>query len=139
MAEADGRGPDEKDLIIIAGIMHDAGKKSGYSSSDKYSYHDHPIEAVDMIKEHEDRLIKYASVSDLQKIYNMIYFHMGRWTPESMNKDMADFGKLEHLLYYADYLSSRKDLDTPVDNFDVTLEDPEDALRTLETINEGVR
>jgi HD superfamily phosphohydrolase YqeK len=130
MAEAQEYSSDIKDMIIVAAIAHDMCKSDTYpprGTKVKYTYEDHPIEAVDLLKDHEDRLIKYVDLANLKLVYRMILYHMGRWTPESVKKLLSDYTQPEMLFYMADYLSAQKQIVTVVDN--IALEIPKEETK----------
>lgn len=111
--------PEIIDLIIIAGIIHDAAKKEKYEKGTN-DYENHPAIARDMLENKEEELIKYASKKELVEIYNLVLHHMGPWTPEKYRKPLDNYTLPELVLYHADYLASRKYISTPVDEVGVT-------------------
>jgi len=103
----------DRDIVLAATILHDIAKTP--SNDPKYTYADfenHPINAC----------LCYAkeilSIELIQKIDNCIRYHMGRWTPASIKKEIKDYTLLELVVYTADYIAATKDLITPVDNTD---------------------
>jgi HD superfamily phosphohydrolase YqeK len=113
--------PKDVDKLIIAGVIHDIGKKAKYSKTDPFPYEDHPLEAVDLLKRNEEQLIEFISRDELEEIFELIKFHMGPWTPKSILKKLTEYTELELIIYHSDYLSSRPNLVTPVDNIDITI------------------
>lgn len=99
---------DEKDrsYIIAALILHDSCKH-GKDWENKYSKHEHPDLAKELILEH-------ATDSEFKTIVgDMVERHMGQWTTCKWSKTVlvepcTDAEKFVHL---CDYLASRKFID----------------------------
>ena len=105
----------ERDIVISATILHDIAKVPGVSVMKKYNmtvtkedFTNHPINAKN-----------YLSNKNVQKkmkiVYQCIKHPMGLWSPEKTKKPIKEYSLLELAVYTADYLSSRKDIDTTVD------------------------
>lgn len=90
-----------RDIAIAAMILHD---------TDKDNYKDHPLTA-------SKHFILNSAMSDCEGVINScIVHHMGLWTPEKVRKPLENYTLEELAVYTCDYLSSRKDLVTPVDS-----------------------
>ncbi len=107
---------NEKDLMIIALIMHD-GLKSGLEKSE-YTKFEHPILACEYIKENKSKL--EFSDKELEFICHVISSHMGPWNTNNYSdvilpKPESRFQRFVHM---CDYLASRKFLDVKFDEND---------------------
>jgi HD superfamily phosphohydrolase YqeK len=104
----------EKDLLIIAAVLHDI-KKQGNENRGKHTVWEHPELAsnyvLDLYKENKDLISK----TDANKISNAILCHMGKW---AHNKEFVKNKKqfplpntlFENALQSADYIASRTEL-----------------------------
>lgn len=108
---------EEKDLIIMALILHD-GLKSGLEHS-KYTKVDHPLLIASYIKENRDNL--KLTDTQLDTLCNMIKSHMGPWNTDYNGIEVLPVPKtaLERFVHMCDYLSSKKFLDVEFDNLDI--------------------
>lgn len=121
----------ERDLIRLAGIMHDS-RKSGDDKDfriSKYTRFNHPLLAAQVV-----RSLKGNEIPDeeIEFIANAIEAHMGQWNTDKRSKEelptpQTDAQKLLHL---ADYLASRKDLEVL---FDEAVAPKPEEKPTLET------
>ena len=104
--------PDEGDLIIAALILHDTCK-SGIDWDSKYTKHEHPMLAVELIKScfEEDVLF-------IKEMEHLISTHMGQWN--TCNWSNVELPKpedaMQNFVHICDYLASRKYLEF---NFEV--------------------
>jgi len=101
----------DRDIVLSATILHDIAKTP--SNDPKYTYADfenHPINAHNYFSG-----IEMIEDEKLQKINNCICYHMGRWTPQSIKKEIKDYTLQELIVYTADYIAATKDLVTPKD------------------------
>lgn len=108
---------DEKDLIIMAILVHD-GLKSGLEKSE-YTKFEHPILVSNYIKENKDKLS--LNEKELNLLTSMIESHMGEWNTNSYSnvvlpKPTTKYQKFVHM---CDFLSSRKFLDVKFENNDI--------------------
>lgn len=100
--------PDTKDVIRVAGILHDA-KKLGDNGS-QWTVFDHPIIAADWVRNSKSETV----TQDVKnKIASMISSHMGQWNTDKRSdcvlpKPVTDEQKFVHM---CDYLASRKHLE----------------------------
>lgn len=108
----------ERDLVRLAGLVHD-GRKSGgrddYNKS-KYTKFNHPILMADVVRSFEGQ---YLNHDEIEIIANMISKHMGQWSTDKKSsvvlpKPDDKFSKMVHL---ADYLASRKSLTMEFENY----------------------
>lgn len=100
---------DEKDLLIIAMIMHD-GLKHGLTES-KYTKFEHPIIVCDYIKENKDKLS--LDDNEIKFITKAIASHMGQWNTSPYSDIVLPLpkDKYQRFVHMCDYLASRKFLD----------------------------
>lgn len=93
----------EADLLICAAIAHDI-KKQG-NGSEGHTVKEHPYLAAEFAKriwnEHGKKLI---SDDDVDFIYAAIHSHMGPWSEPKPKT------KAQMLVFYADYIASRKEI-----------------------------
>ena len=109
---------NEKDLIIMALILHD-GLKSG-NPKEKYTRFDHPLLISKFIQENKDKL-KLDS-DELRCLCNMIETHMGQWTIDPYTKKEVlpkPTTELQRFVHMCDYLSSKKFLDIEFDGYNI--------------------
>ena len=108
----------ERDLIRLAGLVHD-GRKSGsqtdYEKS-KYTKFDHPILMADVIRSFDG---KYLSHDELELVADTISKHMGSWNTDRRSNVVLPKpdNKFARMVHAADYLASRKSLAMDFDNF----------------------
>ena len=100
--------PDTKDMIRVAGILHDA-KKLGDNGS-QWTVFDHPIIAADWVRNSKSETV---SQDVKNEIASMIVSHMGQWNTDKRSdcvlpKPVTDVQKFVHM---CDYLASRKHLE----------------------------
>lgn len=112
----------DRDIVLSACILHDIAKVPTPKLAHLYEmnttgkdYEDHPINAEKYF-DNDCELNKEPEQMTVKIIYDCIRYHMGRWTPESIKKEIVDYSLAELVVYTADYLASRKDLITPKDN-----------------------
>ena len=107
----------ERDLMRVAGIMHDS-MKSGTDedyAKNKYTKFNHPLLAADNI-----RKMSGLSSTEIEVIATTIESHMGEWcidkrSGQTLPKPQNKYQKLVHL---ADYLASRKDIEVLFDGYE---------------------
>lgn len=97
---------DEKELMLIALMLHD-GLKSGKEKS-KYTKVEHPLIAVNYIKENEKNL--GMSVENMNFICDVISTHMGVWNKDFDGNEVLPIPKTKYqnFVHMCDYLASRK-------------------------------
>lgn len=101
----------ERDLLRVAGIMHDS-RKSGddedYAKS-KFTKFEHPILAANEVR----TVIGFIPEEEIELVANMIESHMGQWNTDKRSKTVLPTpeDKYQKLLHLADYLASRKDVE----------------------------
>lgn len=100
----------ERDLLRIAGIMHDtrkSGNDDDYKKS-KYTRFEHPLLAAQVI-----RNTVGISAEEIELIANTIESHMGQWNTDKRSSVTLPTpkNKYQKLLHICDYLASRKDIE----------------------------
>lgn len=97
---------NEKDLLFIAGMMHDTMKLG--NDENGHTVAEHPLLAADRIKEYKGS--KYLTDEEISFIYSAIASHMGQWNCDYNNNEILPKPKseAEKILHLADYLASRK-------------------------------
>lgn len=113
----------ERDLMRVAGIMHDS-MKSGTDEDfekSKYTKFDHPLLAADNI-----RKMKGLPDEEIKLIATTIESHMGSWNTDKRSKTVLPKpeNKYQKLVHLADYLASRKDIEVLFDGTDAKPEVP---------------
>ncbi len=104
---------NEKDLMIVALIMHD-GLKSGLKKSE-YTKFEHPILVCDYIKENKDKT--EFTDKEIQFITHVISSHMGPWNTNGYSDVILPkpTTRYQRFVHMCDYLASRKFLDVKFD------------------------
>lgn len=104
----------ERDLMRVAGIMHDSmksGTDEDYARS-KYTKFEHPILAANNIR-------KMSGLPDdeIELIATTIESHMGQWATDKRSRTVLPTpqNKYQKLVHLADYLASRKDIEVLFD------------------------
>ena len=100
---------NEKDLIILALIMHD-GLKSGFEKSE-YTKFEHPLLVCDFIKEHKDKL--ELNDKEIEFLCHVISSHMGPWNTNNYSNVILPKPSSTHqrFVHMCDFLASKKFLD----------------------------
>lgn len=104
----------ERDLMRVAGIMHDSmksGTDEDYTRS-KYTKFEHPILAANNIRRMSD-----LPDDEIELIATTIESHMGQWATDKRSKTVLPTpqNKYQKLVHLADYLASRKDIEVLFD------------------------
>lgn len=103
----------ERDMVRIAGMMHDAfksGTQADYEKN-KYTKHEHPIIASNAIMKYKGCGI--IPDDEIETIATTIETHMGEFvsSPRSDIVLPEPKNKFQKMLHWADYLASRKDIE----------------------------
>lgn len=108
---------DEKDIIIMALILHD-GCKSGMVK-EKYTRFDHPLIICDLINENRSKLSLNDGEVDL--LTRVISSHMGIWNKDYNGNEVLPIpkDKYQRFVHLCDYLSSKKFIDVKFDGIDI--------------------
>ena len=109
---------NEKDLIIMALILHD-GLKLGLEA-EKYTRFDHPLLISKFIMENSQKLTLTAD--ELRTLCSMIETHMGQWTYDPYTKKETlpkPTTELQRFVHMCDYLSSKKFINVEFDGYNI--------------------
>ena len=106
----------ERDLLRLAGIMHDS-RKSGDDKDyriSKYTRFNHPLLAAQVVRELKGNELPDEEV---EFIAEAIETHMGQFNTDKRSKEELPTPQTnaQKLLHLADYLASRKDLEVLFD------------------------
>jgi len=101
----------KRDLLRIAGMMHDtrkSGSQEDYEKN-KYTKHEHPILAANVVRQFADKYDK----DEIELIASCIESHMGQWNTSSRSNVVLPKPQtgMQRVLHMADYLASRKDIE----------------------------
>ncbi len=108
----------EKDLMLIALIMHD-GVKCGIPK-EEYTRADHPLLASKLIYENKDKL--KMNDEDVSFLCRVIQTHMGPWNKHPYTKEEIlpiPKDKFQNFVHLCDYIASRKFLDVQFEDNDI--------------------
>ena len=107
----------ERDLIIMALIMHDGLKKG--LVEEKHTRFDHPLLSSKLIMEHAKAL--KMSIDDVRMMCQMIESHMGKWNTNKYSKVVLPVpsDKCGRFVHMCDYLASRSYLNVKFDKLDI--------------------
>ncbi|MGN1312305.1 MAG: hypothetical protein ACI4U4_04795 [Bacilli bacterium] len=108
---------DEKDIIIMALILHD-GCKSGMEK-EKYTRFDHPLLICDLINENRSKLS--LNDDEVNLLTRIISSHMGIWNKDYNGNEVLPIpkDKYQRFVHLCDYLSSKKFIDVKFDGIDI--------------------
>ena len=97
---------DEKDLMLIALIMHD-GAKSGIPK-EKYTRVDHPLIISNLIR--ENKSIIGLSDDEIDFVCSVIESHMGEWNKDFNGNEVLPVpkNKYQRFVHMCDFLASKK-------------------------------
>lgn len=108
---------EDKDLIIMALIMHDGLKKG--LEEETYVRFDHPLLVSKLIMEHANEL--EMSVDDVRKMCMLIESHMGKWNTCKYSKVELPVptSEIQRFVHRCDYLASRNYLNVRFVKLDI--------------------
>lgn len=114
----------DKDLMRIAGIMHDT-RKSGDQESyniNHYTNFDHPIQAAIIVRAFKN---KKWNNDEIEIIATAIESHMGKFNTDKRSSIVLPLpkNKYQMIVHWCDYLASRKDIEIQFDNIEQSLPD----------------
>lgn len=103
----------EKDLMRVAGMMHDtrkSGSQQDYEAN-KYTRFDHPLLAAAVVKSYVGEGI--IPDSEIEIIASAIASHMGQFNTDKRSNIVLPTpkNKYQKIIHWADYLASRKDVE----------------------------
>ena len=96
---------NDKDLIIMALIMHDGLKKGVIE--EEYTRFDHPLLVSKLIMENASNL--EMNIDDVRKMCMLIESHMGKWNTNKYSKVELPVptSEIQRYVHRCDYLASR--------------------------------
>ncbi len=106
---------DEKDLMLIALMMHD-GCKSGVVK-EKYTKVDHPLIVAKLIRDNKDKI--GLSDGEIDFVCSVIESHMGQWNKDYNGNEVLPIpsNRYQRMVHMCDFLASKKFIDVKfVDN-----------------------
>lgn len=107
----------DKDLMRIAGMMHDTRKSGDQESFEhsKYTHFTHPLQAATIVRMFKD---KKWNNDEIEIIASAIESHMGRWNTDKKNTIVLPLPKSKYqmIVHWCDYLASRKDIEIKFGN-----------------------
>ena len=108
---------EDRDLIIMALIMHDGLKKG--DPMEEYTRFDHPLLVSELIMKNVKNL--KTSVDDIRKMCMMIESHMGKWNTNKYSKITLPLPRdeLSRFVHRCDYLASRNYLNVKFEKLDI--------------------
>ena len=117
----------ERDLLRIAGMMHDTRKSGSQEDFEKskWTKFDHPLLAAEVI-----RGLRGLPNNEIELIAHVIESHMGQWNTDKRHPNIIlpkPTDKYQIIVHLADYLASRKDIEMKFDNLtteEVVPQDP---------------
>ena len=108
---------EDKDLIIMALIMHDGLKKG--LIEEEYTRFDHPLLVSKLILENSNNL--KMNINCVRRMCSMIESHMGKWNMSKYSKVELPLPRDEYqrFVHRCDALASKKYLDVKFDKLDI--------------------
>ena len=108
---------DEKDLMMIALIMHD-GAKSGIPKG-KYTCVDHPLIISRLIR--DNKSIIGLSDEEIDFVCSVIESHMGEWNKDFDGNEVLPVpkNKYQRFVHMCDFLASKKFIDVSFKDNDI--------------------
>ena len=103
----------EKDLILIALILHDSFKLG--NPKERYTRFDHPLLVGKFLEENKDKLT--FTDMEIKFLINAIASHMGQWNTNSYSDLVLPKPKTKYQIFVhmCDYLASRKFINVEFD------------------------
>ena len=101
---------EEKDLLMIAVLVHDTFKKGAVE--EKYTAFDHPLLAAKAVRNYIGET-SLMTKEDLEFIADAVSSHMGQWTKDYKGKEVLPkpTTPAQKIVHLADYLASRKQVE----------------------------
>lgn len=106
----------EKDLLFVAGLVHDTEKLG--NNENGYTVYEHPILAANKIRSYKGSGIILDS--ELDYIAEAVESHMGQWNTDRYGKEILPkpITSAQIYVHMADYLASRKAINFNFDGFE---------------------
>ncbi len=105
--------PEEKDILLMAMILHD-GVKSGIPQ-EQYCRFDHPLLASKLVRDHREELT--LSDEEIDLLCNAIEAHMGEWNKDYNGNEILPkpSNRYQKFVHMCDFLASKKFLKVEFD------------------------
>ena len=121
----------EKDLLRLAGIMHDtrkSGSQEEYNKSNGTKF-EHPIYAAEVIRKYKNRGYNDYEIELMARV---VESHMGKWNTSKYSEVVLPIpqDKFQIILHQADYLASRKNLEFKFTDFQTSSQNVTDSVNT---------
>ena len=109
---------DEKDLMVIALILHD-GIKSGIPK-EKYTRFDHPILAANLVRDNKEKI--GFTDGEAKFVASVIETHMGEWNKDYNGNEILPIpkNKYQRFVHMCDFLASKKFIEVPFTDNDIS-------------------
>ena len=106
---------DQKDLILLALILHDSVKRG---DNEKYTRFDHPLLASKFISDNKN--CTKLTEEEITLLKSMVETHMGEWTRDYFGNEVLEkpVTKYQRFVHLCDYLAAQKFLDIKFDKDD---------------------
>lgn len=113
----------DKDLIIIALLIHDGVKYGDTYKKGDYTKFEHPILASEYAKSNKDKLS--MSEEELNKMSAAVASHMGPWNTNQYSEVTLPVPKapIEKFVHMCDYLASRRFINLEFDKDDNVIDE----------------
>ncbi len=117
----------ERDMLRLAGIMHDSRKSGEADNKSRFTVFDHPILAANAMRKFKG-VVSTVSDEEIELAATACESHMGQWNTDKRSSVVLPkpSDKYSELLHLCDYLASRKDIEVIFDN--MPIEKPEEKL-----------
>lgn len=114
---------EEKDLMILALIMHDSRKHGESIEQNKFTVTEHPVIAANAVEIDAD-IKGLLSEEEITLMSGCILTHMGQWNTDRYKREFAPkpFTKHQNFVHLCDYLASRKSNNMEFDENDEIIE-----------------
>ena len=105
--------PEEKDILLMAMILHDS-VKSGIPQ-EQYCRFDHPLLASKLVRDHREELT--LSDEEIDLLCNAIEAHMGEWNKDYNGNEILPkpSNRYQKFVHMCDFLASKKFLKVEFD------------------------
>ncbi len=103
---------DEKDLMILAIMLHDSVKRG---DNETYTRFDHPLLASKLVRDNANNT--NLTEEEVNLVCSSIETHMGQWTKDYNGNEILEKPKTKYqrFVHLCDYLSAKKFLDVKFD------------------------
>lgn len=108
---------NDKDLIIMALVLHDGLKKG--IEEEKYTCFNHPLLISKFIMEQSNNLT--MEINEIRELCSLIESHMGKWNTNKYSKVELPVprNELQRFVHRCDYLASRNYLNIKFDKLEI--------------------